>query len=128
MLQILQQSLDFMLELLAGGGVGTSQSSCGESASFADMGVAIENLLEVSSPKGQGHAEGQDGVAGKSERTDSIAISDSHSLVLSCSWLNIKECALLASEAMIGLSPSVTDVDDFKTSAEIMRKILIKVK
>ena len=123
MLQILQQSLDFMLELLAGG-VGTSRSSGGESASFADMGVAIENLLEVSSPP----VEGQDGIAGKSEKTDSIAISDLHSLVLSFSWLNMKECALLASEAMIGLSPSVTDVDDFKTSAEIMRKILIKVK
>ena len=125
MLQILQQSLDFMLELLAGG-VGTSRSSGGESASFADMGVAIENLLEVSSPPVV--VEGQDGIAGKSEKTDSIAISDLHSLVLSFSWLNMKECALLASEAMIGLSPSVTDVDDFKTSAEIMRKILIKVK
>ena len=123
MLQILQQSLDFMLELLAGG-VGTSRSSGGESASFADMGVAIENLLEVSSPP----VEGQDGIVGKSEKMDSIAISDLHSLVLSFSWLNMKECALLASEAMIGLSPSVTDVDDFKTSAEIMRKILIKVK
>ena len=110
MLAILQQSLEFMLDLLAGGGRGQS----GESASFAEMGVAIENLLEVTSAT--------------SGDKDKIAISDAHSLVLSCSWLNIKECALLASEAMIGLSPSLTDVDDFRACAEIMRKILVKVK
>ena len=32
---------------------------------------------------------------------DQISISGEHALVLSCSWLNIKECALLASEVVM---------------------------
>ena len=65
LLDVFGESLDFMLDLLAG--------SAGESnnASFADMGVAVEDMIR--------DAQKDEMASGD----DTIGISDAHSLVLS---------------------------------------------
>ena len=110
LLDVFGESLDFMLDLLAG--------SAGESnnASFADMGVAVEDMIRDAQ---------RDEMASDD---DTIGISDAHSLVLSMLWLNIKECALVACEVATSLRPEFISSQDFETCAGMMRKILVKCR
>lgn len=62
------------------------------------MGEAIEDLLnEVS------HNDGEE------EEDDSVSLSDNHSLVLACAWLNLKEASLVSSTAVTTFANSMPE-------------------
>ena len=84
LVDILSASVDYMLTILSGG-------VKGKNASFADMGIAVDTVV---SDCGQ-------------ESEDNVIISDQHSLVLACAWLNLKECCLIASKFIDGASEVV---------------------
>ena len=69
----LEKSVQFMLQILGR-----------PNASFADMGVAVDQIV--------GKATNDNDTMGE------VNISEDHSLVLACAWLNIKEACLLTSE------------------------------
>ena len=71
----LEKSVQFMLQILGR-----------PNASFADMGVAVEQIVVQ-------HSQGE-----TLDTQGEVHISEDHSLVLACAWLNIKEACLLASE------------------------------
>ena len=77
LVKTLKASTDFMLTVLSGG-------EKGKNASFADMSLAVEAVVSE-------HLK-------VDEDDNSVNISDEHSLVLACAWLNLKECALVASQ------------------------------
>ena len=70
----LEKSVHFMLDILGR-----------PNASFADMGQAVERVINVQEENCQ-------------ERNMEVNISEEFSLVLACAWLNIKEASLLAAE------------------------------
>ena len=65
LIEALEKNVDFMLGVLSGGAE--------ENADFATMGIAVESMIGNEDPG-----------------TDNVVISDDHSLVLACAWLNIK--------------------------------------
>ena len=79
----LEKSVQFMLQILGR-----------PNASFADMGVAVEQIVGRQSQCGDIKGE--------------VNISEDHSLVLACAWLNIKEACLLSSE-LRSTSPEVIE-------------------
>lgn len=76
----LEKSVGFMLNILGS-----------NNASFAEMGVAVENMIQENNQ-------------------EAVTISDEHSLILACAWLNLKECCLLA--AKLSLYCSADEVTD----------------
>ena len=70
----LEKSVHFMLDILGR-----------PNASFADMGQAVERVINVQEENCQ-------------ERNMEVNISEEFSLVLACAWLNIKEASLLAAD------------------------------
>ena len=76
-------SVDLMVSTMCGG----KKSLSDQAASFADMGIAIDNLIEET---GKQHET--------TSMEDDFSISDEHSLILACMWLNIKSCSLMAAQ------------------------------
>lgn len=82
----LEKSVDFNLAVLSGGA---------KNASFAEMGISVENMI----PKSESH----------DDDAEEVCISDEHSLVLACAWLNLKECCLVASKLYAASSTDVVE-------------------
>jgi len=66
-----------------------------QNASFADMGEAIEHLLSESSTN--------------DDEDSTVSLSDNHSLVLACAWLNLKETALVASSSVSTFASAMSE-------------------
>ena len=71
-----------------------------ENASFAEMSAAIDAIIDGTDNDG-----------------DNVEISEEHQLILACSWLNLKECALLSA-----LIVSTFDTREPEVSPEIVSK------
>jgi hypothetical protein len=96
--KVLATTVNCMLQLLSGG-------SKTKNASFAEMGIAVENLLDQDSAD----------VAGE----DQVNISDEHSLILACAWLNLKECCLVSSKVF-----ATSEIGVIETCGQVILSVL----
>lgn len=85
----LERSIQFMMEILSGG-------NRNKNASFAQMGIAVESMISEEAME-------------EDLTDDKVAISDDHSLVLACAWLNLKECCLVASKMYRDARPEIIE-------------------
>ena len=110
LIETLTRSVQLMLDSLS-----VQKKETADSASFADMGQAIEALIDT--------------------EEEHVEISGEHQLVLACAWLNLKECSLLSGFLVktCDLSPEIVKNDTLnaelvKQCGEILTNVLTRCR
>ena len=110
LIDTISKSVNIMLAILSGGKDGSSE----QAGSFEDMGIAIETIIQDTSSK-----------LDSSVIEDDFTISDDHSLVLACIWLNIKAGSLMVARMVETYTLSYQAV---LRCGEILTNILTKCR
>ena len=82
LIDAVSKSVTVMLSMF-GGNKGSSE----QAASFADMGIAIDSMIENT-----------ENDLSNNDISENYSISDEHSLILACIWLNLKSCSLIIAQ------------------------------
>ena len=104
------KSASLMLSILSG----NNEKTKDDAASFADMGIAIDSMI-VDTPN----------ELENNSVEEEYSISDEHSLILACIWLNLKSCSLMAAQI---ISTYTLDYENSYRCAKLLSDILTKCR
>ena len=109
LIETISNSVNLMLSILSG-----SNNTSDQAASFADMGIAIDSMIEDNQNE-----------YGNNEFEENFSISDEHSLILACLWLNLKSCSLMAAQL---ISTYRLDYENSYRCSKVLSEVLTKCR